>query len=192
MVNLTCGRNPWKRASLDDPTFLAYLRDPGFLRSILPISAELDSILHRIFETDPLKRITIHELHDLIVACPRLTCPAYNTPPATPEPQPIDQCDVFECANLALPPCPPATPPPPSSFSSQSSLWSLLESTSNQSSLSSISSDGSDYQSEAIYSEEPPYTPPLFNFYGNIIPLSDVAEKPFFHQTFQPALVSAY
>ena len=73
LVNLTCGRNPWKRASAEDTTFRAYLRDPGFLSSILPLSPELDSILRRIFECDPLKRITIPELRDLINRCPRFT-----------------------------------------------------------------------------------------------------------------------
>lgn len=73
LVNLTCGRNPWKRASTEDSTFRAYLRDPGFLSSILPLSPELDSILRRIFECDPLKRITIPELRELILRCPRFT-----------------------------------------------------------------------------------------------------------------------
>lgn len=73
LVNLTCGRNPWKRASTEDSTFQAYLRDPTFLSSILPLSPELDSILRRIFECDPLKRITIPELRELIIRCPRFT-----------------------------------------------------------------------------------------------------------------------
>lgn len=72
-MNLTCGRNPWKRASTEDSTFQAYLRDPTFLSSILPLSPELDSILRRIFECDPLKRITIPELRELIIRCPRFT-----------------------------------------------------------------------------------------------------------------------
>jgi serine/threonine protein kinase len=44
LVNLTCGRNPWKRASPEDSTFRAYLKDSKFLRTILPLSPELDSI----------------------------------------------------------------------------------------------------------------------------------------------------
>ncbi|KZF19786.1 serine/threonine protein kinase, partial [Xylona heveae TC161] len=67
LVNLTCGRNPWKRASTEDSTFRAFLKDSKFLRSILPLSAELDNILRRIFECDPQKRITIPELRELIV-----------------------------------------------------------------------------------------------------------------------------
>lgn len=73
LVNLTCGRNPWKRASLEDSTFRAYLKDPFFLQSILPLSTEAVVILSRIFERDPSKRITITELRSLIVDCPRFT-----------------------------------------------------------------------------------------------------------------------
>lgn len=81
LVNLTCGRNPWKRASTEDTTFRAYLKDPEFLRSILPVSPELNVILHRIFECDPYKRITIPELRQLILECPRFTMPAPTTIP---------------------------------------------------------------------------------------------------------------
>lgn len=73
LVNLTCGRNPWKRASVEDATFRAYLKDPFFLKSILPLSDGLVCILSRIFECDPLKRITIPELRQLILDCPQFT-----------------------------------------------------------------------------------------------------------------------
>ena len=82
LVNLTCGSNPWKRASVEDTSFKAYLRDPKFLASILPLSPELDSILRRIFECNPSKRITIPKLKELILQCPRLTSrPSPLTPP---------------------------------------------------------------------------------------------------------------
>lgn len=83
-MNLTCGRNPWKRASTEDSTFRAYLRDPGFLSTILPLSPELDAILRRIFECDPVKRITIPELRELIVRCPRFTTRSNALPPPSP------------------------------------------------------------------------------------------------------------
>ncbi|PLB52967.1 Pkinase-domain-containing protein [Aspergillus steynii IBT 23096] len=79
LVNLTCGRNPWKRASIEDSTFRAYLKDPLFLKTILPLSDEMICILSRIFECDPRKRITIPELRNLILDCPRFT-----TNPVTP------------------------------------------------------------------------------------------------------------
>ena len=83
LVNLTCGRNPWKRASAEDATFRAYLRDPGFLRSILPLSPELDAILRRVFEVDPSKRIGIAELRDLIERCPRFTMAPRSVAPSS-------------------------------------------------------------------------------------------------------------
>ncbi|KAA8914291.1 kinase-like domain-containing protein [Sphaerosporella brunnea] len=73
LVNLTCGRNPWKRASQSDSTYRAYLKDRQFLRTILPLSPGLNSILQRVFEPNPQKRISIPELRARIMACPRLT-----------------------------------------------------------------------------------------------------------------------
>lgn len=197
LVNLTCGRNPWKRASPEDSTFRAFLQDPNFLRSILPLSTELDSILHDVFECDPQKRISIHELRDRIIACPRLTVNSYNTLPPSPVVQPIEYIDPYECASLALPPSPPISPPP-QNLSSPSSVWSMLDpASSQQSSLSSSSSIGSDYQSQSPQHEEVSYMAPPFNFYGNIIPYSDVAEKSFYQQQqpqqpFSPILVPIY
>ncbi|EPS29781.1 hypothetical protein PDE_04731 [Penicillium oxalicum 114-2] len=87
LVNLTCGRNPWKRASLEDSTYRAYLKDPFFLKSILPLSTDMVHILGRVFERDPVQRITIPELRQLILDCPRLT-ESVPTPEPTPLPSP--------------------------------------------------------------------------------------------------------
>ncbi|CAK7563670.1 MAG: Serine/threonine protein kinase [Sporothrix epigloea] len=73
LVNLTCGRNPWKQASVEDSTYRAYLRNPQFLKTILPLSDELDDILARIFVINPDQRITLPELKQRILACPRFT-----------------------------------------------------------------------------------------------------------------------
>lgn len=101
LVNLTCGRNPWKRAALDDSTFRAYMKDRNFLKSILPLSDELDSILRRVFDCNPASRLTLAELRQAIVCCPRLTVdtsrpvspyqavPVYSQP-ATPPYSPMD------------------------------------------------------------------------------------------------------
>ncbi|MCJ1325435.1 hypothetical protein MMC10_002098 [Thelotrema lepadinum] len=85
LVNLTCGRNPWKRASVEDTTFRAYLKDPQFLSSILPISSELETLLRRIFECNPAKRISIPELRQLILQCDFFT--ARPQAPQTPPPE---------------------------------------------------------------------------------------------------------
>lgn len=62
LVNLMCGRNPWKQACTADETFREYLRRPDFLMDILPISAEANSILKRIFTVKPEWRISLTEL----------------------------------------------------------------------------------------------------------------------------------
>lgn len=157
LVNLTCGRNPWKKASPEDSTFRAYLKDPQFLSTILPISAELNVILRRVFECDPQQRISLAELRDLIVACPRLTTSSYST----------------------VPPSPPASPSPPA-FASQGSEWSLFEPASKQESTCSSNSTDSGYESEASYRQSPTCCPPVFNFYGNVIPYSDGIDKPLY------------
>lgn len=89
LVNLTCGRNPWKQASYEDSTYRAYTRNPGFLKTILPVSDELNDILGSIFTRDPEQRITMSALKQRILACSSFTCteqPALPTPPRSPEP----------------------------------------------------------------------------------------------------------
>ena len=64
LLNLTTGRNPWKSATPNDPTFQAYLRDPmGFLPSVLPISAQVNKIFVRMLEVNFLDRMTLLEVH---------------------------------------------------------------------------------------------------------------------------------
>ncbi|KAJ5493180.1 Negative regulator of sexual conjugation and meiosis [Penicillium diatomitis] len=95
LVNLTCGRNPWKRASLEDSTYRAYLKDPFFLKSILPLSTDMVHILNRVFERSPEKRISIPELRQLVLDCPHLTEPVPNPVP-TPLPTPAAQLHSVE------------------------------------------------------------------------------------------------
>lgn len=66
LVNLTCGRNPWKQATISDDTFCAYAKDPDFLRKILPVSIQCNEILKRIFTLNPQNRMTLPELRDAI------------------------------------------------------------------------------------------------------------------------------
>jgi serine/threonine protein kinase len=75
LVNLTCGRNPWKSASPKDSTFRAYMEDRHFLKSILPLSDELNDILGMIFELDPTRRIKLDELRQRILNCHQFTKP---------------------------------------------------------------------------------------------------------------------
>jgi serine/threonine protein kinase len=101
LVNLTCGRNPWKQASQEDTTYRAFTKDREFLKTILPVSDELNDILERIFTRNPDHRITLPELRQRIKACTRFT-----------EPQP---------ANTMLP-TPPASPAPPTYVNQESTI----------------------------------------------------------------------
>lgn len=78
LVNLTCGRNPWKQASFQDSTYRAYSASKDFLKTILPVTDELNDILARIFNPIPEQRITLSELRTRIMACPRFTVPAMS------------------------------------------------------------------------------------------------------------------
>ncbi|KAI4525310.1 kinase-like protein [Schizophyllum commune Loenen D] len=63
LLNLMTGRNPWKSASISDPTFQAYLHDPmNFLPSVLPISAEINDVLIRMLDVNWRRRISLAEL----------------------------------------------------------------------------------------------------------------------------------
>ncbi|KAL2257471.1 hypothetical protein VTK26DRAFT_133 [Humicola hyalothermophila] len=84
LVNLTCGRNPWKQASVEDSTYRAYTKSRDFLKTILPVSDELNDILGRIFTPDPDQRIALPELRARILACSRLTEQPTSQLPATP------------------------------------------------------------------------------------------------------------
>ncbi|TRX97859.1 hypothetical protein FHL15_001069 [Xylaria flabelliformis] len=91
LVNLTCGRNPWRQASFEDSTYRAFTRSQDFLRTILPLSDDLNAILGRVFTRNPDERITLPELRTRILACSKLTVPAVPpptllTPPVSPEP----------------------------------------------------------------------------------------------------------
>ncbi|WVO22830.1 uncharacterized protein IAS62_004173 [Cryptococcus decagattii] len=66
LVNLVCGRNPWRIASPSDESFNSYLADPHFLRKILPVSDECLYILTQIFTVHPEERITLPALRQLI------------------------------------------------------------------------------------------------------------------------------
>ena len=66
LVNLTTGRNPWRQASSTDDTFVAFLRNPDFLKTILPISDDANEVLKACFELDPLRRASIWRLREMV------------------------------------------------------------------------------------------------------------------------------
>ena len=72
------------------------------MKTILPLSNELNDILGRIFTRNPDERITLSELRRSIIACPKFTVPAVPavtalatppvSPPASPEPSKYVDC----------------------------------------------------------------------------------------------------
>ena len=101
LVNLTCGRNPWKRASVEDSTFKAFTKDPNFLQTILPVTDECNAMLKRIFDSNPQTRITIPELIEWIERQPRLT--QGSTEPMSPPYSPIATTPVAQDAMFCVP-----------------------------------------------------------------------------------------
>ncbi|KAI5205913.1 Pkinase-domain-containing protein [Aureobasidium subglaciale] len=97
LVNLTCGRNPWKKASMEDSTFRAYMKDRSFLKSILPLSSDLDHILSRVFDLNPAQRMTLPELKQAILLCPTLT-----SEPSAPAPMPSPSYTAADAARDAV------------------------------------------------------------------------------------------
>nr|QBH67612.1 putative protein kinase [Ustilago esculenta] len=73
LVNLICGRNPWKQACPADDTFREYLRNPDFLKEILPISEGVNSILKRVFTFRAEARCSIADLRRMVRSVDRLT-----------------------------------------------------------------------------------------------------------------------
>lgn len=73
LVNLICGRNPWKQACFDDETFREYLRNPDFLMDILPISQETNALLKRIFTVNEDWRCSLVELRTMLDQITRFT-----------------------------------------------------------------------------------------------------------------------
>lgn len=97
LVNLTCGRNPWKQASFDDSTYRAFTRSPGFLKTILPLSDDLNDILSRIFTRNPDQRITLTELRTRILACTSFTQQSAPMPLSTLPASPIHTPTYVDC-----------------------------------------------------------------------------------------------
>jgi serine/threonine protein kinase len=193
LVNLTCGRNPWKRASFDDSTFRAFMKDPKFLRSILPISQELDAILRRMFEFNPAKRATIPEIREMILRCPTFSASksAASSPLSTPPFSPVDynrdaafnacyQSSVVP--SMAPLPGPLYAPAPfqhtTSSGSSDSDNDSVFSSCSSVSSASSASS----YQN---------VSPPTHKFSTRVPQPTYVSPPPQANTWFQPFIQAA-
>jgi len=67
LLNLSTGRNPWKTATPDDPTFHQYRRNPrNFLTTVLPISEELNDVLVQVLAIDWRKRLSLSKFRSAV------------------------------------------------------------------------------------------------------------------------------
>ncbi|TBU41179.1 kinase-like protein [Dichomitus squalens] len=67
LVNMISGRNPWEKATLDDPCFIQFIENPDFLFDMLPISEGANDILRHIFVLNPLGRPSLQDLRMAIL-----------------------------------------------------------------------------------------------------------------------------
>lgn len=125
------------------------MKDPNFLRTILPISLELDALLRRIFEFNPAKRATIPEIREMILRCSGFSASksAVSSPLPSPPFSPVDYTRdaAFNNCYQAVPSVAPLPGPAffqhsTSSGSSNSDNESVFSSCSSASSTSSTSS----------------------------------------------------
>lgn len=80
-LNLIFGRNPWKKASMvHDSAYHDYAINYNTLKSILPVSDELNSIMALVFHPDPYRRISISSLRRKVLRCQTLTKSAPEFP----------------------------------------------------------------------------------------------------------------
>ncbi|KAJ3566341.1 hypothetical protein NP233_g7066 [Leucocoprinus birnbaumii] len=67
LLNIVTGRNPWKVASHEDPTFRSFCRNPYyFLPKILPISPELNDVLVMMLSLEWRARPSISEIRSAV------------------------------------------------------------------------------------------------------------------------------
>jgi hypothetical protein len=100
LTNLIAGRNPWRRATTEDPHFHHYMSNRDALQEMLPISKGAAAVLKRVFTFNPAERISIAELRiavlavdtffltdgEVATASPALKCAAAAYTPRVPAP----------------------------------------------------------------------------------------------------------
>ncbi|CAL9734045.1 serine/threonine-protein kinase Vhs1p [Monosporozyma servazzii] len=68
LINLTCIRNPWARASaFEDKTFAYFINNPSVLQRILPISNDFHSLLLKILTLNPSQRLSYDQIKSEII-----------------------------------------------------------------------------------------------------------------------------
>lgn len=205
LVNLTCGRNPWKRASFEDSTFRAFMKDPNFLRTILPVSTELDAVLRRMFEFNPAKRATIPEIREMILRCSSFTATksAVSTPLPSPPFSPVDYNQDPAYNPYYQAPVPQFAPLPGSAYapspfqhstssgssnSDGDSVFSACSSASSASSTSSYQQQLPKFSSRVPQPQPQQYVsqPPANTWFQPFIQAANLVK----HVSFQPSMMA--
>ncbi|KDQ20431.1 hypothetical protein BOTBODRAFT_100256, partial [Botryobasidium botryosum FD-172 SS1] len=65
--NMTTGKSLWHRAELEDEEFLKFITTPNYFRDNFSVSTAFQSLLARVFELDPMLRITIPEFREAVM-----------------------------------------------------------------------------------------------------------------------------
>ncbi|GME88132.1 unnamed protein product [Ambrosiozyma monospora] len=73
LINLISIRNPWLKASLQDATFKAFVKDPTVLLKILPISREVFRVLCKYLTLNPWERGSLFQFREDILRCSQLS-----------------------------------------------------------------------------------------------------------------------
>jgi serine/threonine protein kinase len=194
LVNLTCGRNPWKRASFEDSTFRAFMKDPKFLRTILPVSMELDAILRRMFEFNPAKRATIPEIREMILRCSAFTATksAVSTPLPSPPFSPVDYSrDAAFNAYYQAPAIPQLAPLPASAYAPSPFQHSTSSGSSNSDNDSVFSACSSASSSSSTSSYQHVASSPVHKFSSRVPQQQYVSPPPSANTWFQPFIQAA-
>ena len=123
------------------------MKDPKFLRTILPISLELDAILRRIFDFNPAKRATIPEIRQMVLNCSAFTATKSAVSTPLPSPPLTPYYDCYQAPAVpSMAPLPGAVYAPAFYPSSSGSSNSDNDSVFSACSSASSSSSSSSYQ----------------------------------------------
>jgi serine/threonine protein kinase len=170
------------------------MKDSKFLRTILPISLELDAILQRIFEFNPAKRATIPELREMILRCSAFTASksAVATPLPSPPFSPVDFArDAAYNACYQVPAIPSLVPLPEPTYSPapfQHSTSSGSSNSDNDSVFSSCSSTSSTSSTSSYHNVSPSQA---YQFCPRVPHPTYVSPPPSTNTWFQPFIQAA-
>lgn len=81
------GRHPWRVAATTDESFKAFLRNPNYLRTILPLSEKANLLLRHIFTRKEKNRISLEYLRQMVEEIDSFFMSPTEIRQATPEVQ---------------------------------------------------------------------------------------------------------